>query len=96
MEFSRDRYVQQMINKKQNGLIKVITGIRRCGKSYLMDPLFKRHLIAEGVPEDHIIKIELDRPENMKYYNDSLALDQYVRDLSGMTDSIMSCWMRSN
>lgn len=80
MEISRDRYVQQMINKKHNGLIKVITGIRRCGKSYLMDPLFKRHLIAEGVPKDHIIKIELDRPEYMKYHNDPIAFDHFVRE----------------
>ena len=79
MEFSRERYIQQMVDKKHNGLIKVITGIRRCGKSYLMDPLFKRHLLAEGAPEDHIIKIELDRPENMQYYNDPIAFDKHVR-----------------
>lgn len=44
-----------------------------------MDPLFKRHLLQEGVPEDHIIKIELDRPENMQYYKDPIAFDQHVR-----------------
>ena len=80
MEISRDIYVQRLISKKHNGLIKVITGIRRCGKSYLLDPLFKRHLMQTGVPEDHIIKIELDRPVNMKYYNDPIAFDKYVRN----------------
>ena len=44
-----------------------------------MDPLFKRHLLQEGVPEDHIIKIKLDRPENMQYYKDPIAFDQHVR-----------------
>ncbi len=53
-------YLNKLINRKENGLIKVITGIRRCGKSYLLDPLFTDYLKENGVKDDHIIKIELD------------------------------------
>lgn len=80
-EIKRDIYLKQLINKKENGLIKVITGIRRCGKSYLLDPIFKNYLINDGVPEDHIIKIELDREKNRKYYNDASAFDEYIHSL---------------
>ena len=68
MEIKRDVYLNRLINKKNNGLIKVITGIRRCGKSYLLDPIFKNHLSQNGLQEDRIIKIELDRIANKKYY----------------------------
>ena len=64
MDIKREHYLQQLINKKDDGMIKVITGIRRCGKSYLLDPLYRNHLLAEGVPANHIIKIELDRAIN--------------------------------
>lgn len=75
-EIKRDVYLEKLINRKENGLIKIITGIRRCGKSYLLDPLFKNYLIGSGVREDHIIKIELDREENKRYYVQSaLNLD---------------------
>ena len=80
-EIKRDIYLKQLNNKKENGLIKVITGIRRCGKSYLLDPIFKNYLIDNGVPENHIIKIELDREKNRKYYNDSSAFDEYIHSL---------------
>ena len=79
MEIKRDAYLKKLIDKKNNGLIKVITGIRRCGKSYLLDPIFKSYLISEGIPEDHIIKIELDRISNKKFYKDAEAFDLYVR-----------------
>ncbi len=59
--------MNKLISKKQNGLIKVITGIRRCGKSYLLFTLFKGHLLGDGVPEDHIIDIAFDGFENKKY-----------------------------
>ena len=55
MEIKRDIYLNKLINKKHNGLIKVVTGIRRCGKSYLLFNLFKDHLLAEGVDKEHII-----------------------------------------
>ena len=79
-EIQRDLYLNKIINKRENGLIKIITGIRRCGKSYLLDPLFKNYLLADGVKEDHIIKLELDRVENEKY-RDSKALNEYIRSL---------------
>ena len=79
-ERKRDLYLNKIINRRENGLIKIITGIRRCGKSYLLDPLFKNYLLADGVKEDHIIKLELDRVENEKY-RDSKALNEYIRSL---------------
>ena len=79
-EIERDLYLNKIINRRENGLIKIITGIRRCGKSYLLDPLFKNYLLADGVKEDHIIKLELDRVENEKY-RDSKALNEYIRSL---------------
>ena len=69
MEIKRDLYLQKIINRMHNGMIKVITGIRRSGKSYLLFIIFKNYLLAEGVPEDHIISIELDMLENEKYRN---------------------------
>ena len=60
MEIKRERYLQRLIDKKQNGLIKVITGIRRCGKSYLLFKLYYDYLISIGVPESNIIAVSLD------------------------------------
>ena len=60
MEIRRDRYLNLLISKKHNGLIKVITGMRRCGKSYLLFKLFKGHLLSEKIDEDHIIEIAFD------------------------------------
>lgn len=77
-EIKRDVYLNKLINRRENGLIKVVTGIRRCGKSYLLDPLFKNYLISTGVKEDHIIKLELDQEKNKKYL-DSEVLDKYIR-----------------
>lgn len=79
-EIERNLYLNKIINRRENGLIKIITGIRRCGKSYLLDPLFKNYLLADGVKEDHIIKLELDRVENEKY-RDSKVLNEYIRSL---------------
>ena len=76
----RDSYLQKLINKRGNGLVKTVTGIRRCGKSFLLDPLFKDYLIGEKVQEDHIIKLDLDERRNEKYRNPD-ALDEYVRNL---------------
>ena len=77
-EIKRDIYLDKLINRKENGLIKIITGIRRCGKSYLLDPLFKNHLIESGIKEDHIIKLELDKEENKKYRN-AHELNEYIK-----------------
>ncbi len=64
MEIPRDGYLQQLIQRKDNGMIKVITGIRRCGKSFLLFAIFKRYLLESGIAPDHIIEIALDGIEN--------------------------------
>ncbi|MBO4715177.1 MAG: ATP-binding protein [Verrucomicrobia bacterium] len=67
MEIKRDLYLDRLIQRKHNGLVKIITGIRRCGKSYLLRKLFKDHLLAQGVTSDHIIEMAFDIFENEKY-----------------------------
>ena len=79
MEIKRDRYLNTLISKEHNGLIKVITGMRRCGKSYLLFTLFKEHLLSEGVDEDHIIEIAFDAFENKKY-RDPDVLYPYLKE----------------
>ena len=64
MEIKRDYYLNRLIEAKNDGLIKVVTGIRRCGKSYLLNQLFYNYLLNDGVKEDHIIKIALDDSDN--------------------------------
>ena len=61
---NRDLYLNQIIDRKENGLIKIITGIRRCGKSYLLFNLYYNYLLENGVSEDHIIKVALDDDDN--------------------------------
>jgi len=76
----RKLYLDQLINKKQNGLIKIITGIRRCGKSFLLFNLFYNHLIKSGVKESNIISLILDDDKNRKYRNpDNLSEYLYSR-----------------
>lgn len=77
---NRDKYLTQLIDKRENGLIKVVTGIRRCGKSFLLDPLFKQHLLDAGIKEDHIIKLDMDERAN-KNLLDPDKLDGYIRSL---------------
>ncbi len=79
MEIKRDRYLNTLISKEHNGLIKVITGIRRCGKSYLLFTLFKEYLLSEGVDKDHIIEIAFDAFENKKY-RDPDVLYPYLKE----------------
>ncbi len=69
MIIKRDLYLNKLIERKHNGLIKVITGIRRCGKSFLLFKLFKNHLLSEGVKEDHIIELNFDDFDNEEYQN---------------------------
>ncbi len=78
-KIERNVYLNKIIEKKENGLIKIVTGIRRCGKSYLLDPIYKDYLIENGVKEDHIIKIDLDERRNNKYLNPDV-LDEYIRN----------------
>ncbi len=67
IEIKRNYYLEQMIKRKNNGLIKIVTGIRRCGKSYLLRILFKNALLADGVAPDHIIEMAFDLFDNMEY-----------------------------
>ena len=75
MNISRDKYLNDLINRMHNGLIKVVTGIRRCGKSYLMFTIFKNYLLEQGIDEKHIVSIELDQRKNKKYRNPDTILD---------------------
>lgn len=78
MQIKRGFYLQQLIDGKQNGLIKIITGIRRCGKSYLLFKLFKQHLMQNGVDKNHVIQIALDDIENAEL-REPLALYKYIK-----------------
>lgn len=72
MEIRRDYYLDKLINRKNNGLIKVITGVRRCGKSYLLNKLFYHHLLDCGVSEDHIIRFAFDSADDLHLIGESL------------------------
>lgn len=72
MEIRRDFYLDKLIQRKNNGLIKVITGIRRCGKSYLLNTLFYQHLLDSGVPKDHIIRFAFDSADDLYLIGESL------------------------
>ena len=77
--YPREQYLNKIISKKDNGRIKIITGLRRSGKSVLLFQLYRDWLIREGIHEDHIIALALDIWENAKYRN-PIELDKYVRD----------------
>lgn len=79
MEIKRDKYLDDLKDRMHNGMIKVITGIRRSGKSYLIFLIFKEYLISEGVNEEHIIEMEFDKKENSKYRDPDALLD-YVKE----------------
>ena len=74
MEIRRDRYLERLIAHKGNGRVKIVTGIRRCGKSYLLFQLFKRHLIETGVKLNHIIEIQLEDRSNKELRNPDVCL----------------------
>ncbi|MFA5154403.1 MAG: ATP-binding protein [Clostridia bacterium] len=78
MEFKRERYLQQLITSMESPLIKVVTGIRRAGKSYLLFNIFDRYLRESGIPEDHIIKVALDDMENASL-REKTALYSFIR-----------------
>lgn len=75
MEFSRDLYLQKLIAGMQNNMVKIVTGIRRCGKSYLLFNLFKQYLLSHGVAEDHIIGLSLDNLRNKRLTKPEALLD---------------------
>ena len=69
MQIKRDYYLNKLIESQNDGLIKVVTGIRRCGKSYLLNTLFYEHLLQESIKESHIIRIALDDSDNEELLN---------------------------
>ena len=80
MDIKRDKYLNDLINRMHNGMIKVVTGIRRCGKSYLLFNIFQRYLQQQGIDDSHIITIELDRRSNKKYRDPDVILE-YIESL---------------
>ena len=79
MIIRRDKYLKKLIDKRGNGLVKIITGIRRCGKSFLLFNLFHEYLNSIGVLDENIIELSLDEALNARYRN-PLELDKYIRD----------------
>ena len=73
----RNEYLNQLIQSRNNGFPKVITGIRRCGKSYLLVEIYRKYLLSQGVKEKSIILLDLDEEENFKYY-DPIALSDHI------------------
>ena len=82
MRINRQTYVEKLVKHKHNGLVKVITGLRRCGKSYLLFNLFKRHLLSNGVKADHIVEIALD-DDSFERLRDPRELSAYIRKRIG-------------
>ena len=74
MEIKRDRYLSKIIESKNNGLIKIITGIRRCGKSYLLFDLFYKHLTESGIKKENIVRFAFDNDEDID------RLDTFFRE----------------
>ena len=82
LEIRRDYYLKKLISKQHNGLIKVITGMRRCGKSYLLFTIFRNYLLETGVPVDHIIDMAFDSYENKKYRNPDVLYPHIKNQIS--------------
>ena len=79
MQYARKQYMDQLIRKKDNGRIKVITGLRRSGKSYLLFTLYRQYLLDHGVGEDQIVGLALDEIDNAKYRN-PFELNKVVKE----------------
>lgn len=79
MEIKRDKYLEDLKDRMHNGMIKIVTGIRRCGKSYLVFTIFKGYLLNEGVDKEHIIEMEFDKKENAKYRDPDVLL-KFVKE----------------
>ena len=80
MDIKREKYLNMLIERMNNGMIKVITGIRRCGKSYLIFRIFKEYLLSKDIDSSHIISLELDLYQNKHYRNPDIIL-QYIQSL---------------
>ncbi len=93
MEIKRDYYLNQLVKRKGNGLVKIITGVRRCGKSYLLNTIFFRSLLESGVPEDHIIRFAFDSADDLNLIGESplsLAKEKRKADPDKFTAFIRS------
>lgn len=86
MEIQRNIYLNKLISRMHNGMIKVITGIRRSGKSYLLLTLFRKHLRSAGIQDDHILIMEFDRLENRRYRDPYVLLDYLKRQITDEGD----------
>ena len=93
MEIRRDFYLNKLIKRKNNGMIKVITGIRRCGKSYLLNNLFYHHLLESGVDTDHIIRFAFDSAEDLYMIGESLI--QIEKEKRGVDPEKFMAYVRS-
>lgn len=78
MIIERAQYIKSLLAKRWNGRVKIITGIRRCGKSFLLSTLYKNYLLGEGVDEDCIIQVALDRKSDLKYRNPNVLYDYII------------------
>ncbi|MEA4864513.1 MAG: ATP-binding protein [Sphaerochaeta sp.] len=87
MIIQRDRYLKKLIERKENRLVKVITGIRRCGKSVLLNTIYHDYLLDSGVKESQIIMLALDQDINAKYRN-PLILGEYIRKIASQSDEM--------
>ncbi len=87
MRIERKRNLQRLIDSRQNGQIKIITGIQRCGKSYLLGVLYREYLLQDGVQPEQIISLELDSDVNVRYRN-PLELGKYLREMVGDTTKV--------
>ena len=74
MIINRDDYIKKLVAKRWNGKVKIITGIRRCGKSFLLSTLYKEYLKAEGVADDSFVEIALDKRAHLKYRNPNIRI----------------------
>ena len=93
MEIRRDLYLNKLIKRKNNGLIKVITGIRRCGKSYLLNNIFYQHLIESGVNEEHIIRFAFDSGDDLHIIGENLI--QMEKEKRGADPEKFMAYIRS-
>lgn len=85
MIINRDKYIKELVNKRWNGKVKIITGIRRCGKSFLLSTLYKEYLKAEGVADDCFVEIALDKRAHLKYRNPNMLYDYVLSRTQDMS-----------
>ena len=95
MDIQRNDYVERLYSKSWNGKVKIITGIRRCGKSYLLSHLYKQYLLQKGAQEDCFVEIDLEPKSNIAYRNPNTLYD-YIMERCQDKQRIMSLLMKYN